>query len=251
MSNYRILQGKVFLAERDSSGNPLAFRYPGDAPQFDVNVKVEVLEHKESTSGQRQTDARVIIGKDCDITVQFDEITADNLALALYGSKVSVGGSTASAEALPTVAVGDFAKLANTGLTNVVITDSTGSPKTLTLDTNYRLNAVHGSIEILDITTGGPFTQPFKAAYTYAARTDIALFKSLPTEKFLRVEGLDAGNAGSYALIEIYRAAFDPPDTVNLIGTKFMSLVLKGKAMADDKRLPTATLGQFGKYVSL
>lgn len=252
MSDYFVGQGKVYAGLRDASGNPLALRFLGNCSKLAFNLKSETLEHKESKSGQRLVDAQISIGKSGSASIVMEDVTAENLAIGLYGTQVAVTGASVSAETLPAaLVVGDFVRLANPKVSSVVITDSTGTPKTLTANTNYRLNADHGSIEILDLTTGGPYTQPLKAAYTYASRTDVALFKAAGVERFLRFEGLNMAKSLAPVLVELWRFKSDPLKTLDLIGEKIAELDVEGAVLYDDTKASDATLGQFGRVTLL
>ena len=85
-------QGKAFIAAA-TAGVPGAFRYVGNCPILQVALEVDVLEHKESTSGQRLTDLRIIRGKSCKFTFTLEEFEKRNLALALYGADSSISGA--------------------------------------------------------------------------------------------------------------------------------------------------------------
>jgi hypothetical protein len=248
-SNYLLLQGKILLADRDALGEPEAFRWIGNSPKCAVGIKSENLEHKESYSGQRQTDLRINIGKACSADITMEEFVADNVALGLYGTSVAVTGSTVSAETAPTgLVVGDIVRLAHPSVSSLVITDSAGSPATLVLGTNYSANLDHGSYTILNL---GALTQPFKAAYTYAARTDVAMFNAPAAEKFLRIEGINLADDSNKVLVEFWRWQYDPAESFDTISEDLSSMVLKGMALADSTKAVDATLGQFGRYTKL
>ena len=76
---------------------------------------------------------------------------------------------------------------------SVVIKDSTpGTPKTLAPGVNYQLRdgGIFGSLDVLDVTTGGPFVAPFKADYAYGAHTRATLLTTDQQEYALRFEGV-------------------------------------------------------------
>lgn len=78
-------QGKVYAADRDSSGNPGAFRYLGNVPELKIGLSVDFMEHKESISGSRIMDQRTQKQMKGTVSVTLEELTSANLALALYG----------------------------------------------------------------------------------------------------------------------------------------------------------------------
>ena len=56
-------QGRVYIATRAANGLPAAMRWVGNVPDLKITLETEKLEHKESSSGQRQTDLSLITGK--------------------------------------------------------------------------------------------------------------------------------------------------------------------------------------------
>ena len=71
--------------------------------------------------------------------------------------------STTTGETLATVTDNGVDTLLNPGVSNVVITDSSTTPITLVLGTNYTL-----ADNVVTFGAVGAFTQPFVAAYTFA-----------------------------------------------------------------------------------
>jgi hypothetical protein len=243
---YFLIQGKLWIADRDSLGNPGPFRYLGNVPSAKISLKVDKVTHKESTSGMRREDASVVIGQECAFDGSLESFDLDNLAMGLYGSKVTVAGSTVTAEAMPSGAVvGSLLPLSKQDVSSVVVKDSTGSPKTLTVDVNYKVNAKAGSIEILDLTTGGAYVQPLKVDFAYAAQTPVGIFMALPVEKVLRFEGINKKDLKNI-VVQLYRVQLDPLGDLDLITDKFSSAPLKGAVLLDDTKASSASLGQFG-----
>jgi hypothetical protein len=193
-------QGKVYIAPA-TAGVPGAFRYVGNVPILNVALETDVLEHKESTSGQRLTDLRIIRGKSSKFSFTLEEFNKDNLALALYGAASSIAGSTVSAETFPTVAVGDYVRLVHPDVSSLVITDSAGTPATATLGTHYEItSAKHGTVKILSL---GAFTQPFKAAYTYATRTNVNMLTQGFTDRWVKFDGLNTVDSNRPVLVDL------------------------------------------------
>jgi hypothetical protein len=79
-------QGKCYEAQRDINGNALFFRFLGNVPLFELALNITTVEHKESTSGYRLIDLRLITEKKVDLTMNVQEFTPENLALMAYGT---------------------------------------------------------------------------------------------------------------------------------------------------------------------
>jgi hypothetical protein len=63
MGRYLHLQGKVYYAERDAvTGTPGVRRYLGNARSCSIETETNIIEHLESTSGNRVMDNRYQFG---------------------------------------------------------------------------------------------------------------------------------------------------------------------------------------------
>src|SRR5690606_29222207 len=187
-------QGRVYIGARDALGNPQGLAYVGNVPELKVSLSVETLEHQESTSGQRLTDLQLIKTKKGEFACTLEELIATNLSLALYGSTTDHGSGTVTAEALPNpVTVGSLYLLARQNVSSVVVKDSAATPAVLPA-TQYRLNPKHGSLAIIDKTTGGPFVEPFQVDYAFDAAQSTAMFTQPLPERWIRFEGLNTAD---------------------------------------------------------
>jgi hypothetical protein len=238
-------QGKVYLGARLAGGLPGALRWVGDAPKCDVSLATENEERKESYSGNRLTSARLQTGKTATVALTLNWADADNLALGLYGSKLAVSSGTVTDEALPDdLAVGDRVALKYGGISAVTITDSAGTPVTLTANTHYRIDSANGGvIEILNL---GSFTQPFTADYTHTASADVAMFTETPPERYVFLDGINTVD-NSPVRLHLYRVKLDPMATLPLINEGFGSIEMTGSVLYDSEAAEDTTLGGFGK----
>lgn len=249
-------QGKVYVGLRDANGNPQNLRYVGNVPELKFSLEVETLEHKESWSGQNLTDKRMDIAKKAGCSMTLESIQKDNLAMAFRGTVQNVGAGTAITNEVlgggsVTAAVGDILCFAKRNASLVTIEDSTGSPKTLVAGTNYKLNAKAGHIELLDLTTGGPYVQPFKADYTPGACIEFGLLTSGSIEYYLRFEGLNTADTNEPVIIDLFRVQFDPAKDFGLIVDEFAKFALDGSPLMDSARSSSSALGQFGAIYNL
>jgi hypothetical protein len=249
-------QGKVFLGLRDTSGNPKNLRYVGNVPELKFTLESTVLEHKESTSGNNLTDRRIETAVKSSCSMTLESIQKDNLALAFRGNIQTVAsGDPITGETLgggsTTAVVGDILCFAKRNAGTVSIKDSTGSPKTLVADTNYKLHAKAGHIELLDLTTGGPFVQPFKADYTPGACSEVGLFTQGSVNYYLRFVGLNTADTNEPVIVDLYSVLFDPAKDFGLIQDDFAKFQLDGSCLMDSSRSSGSALGQFGAVYNL
>lgn len=250
MSTYASFQGRVYLGQRDSNGLPIAVRSPGNVADLKLALKTEVLEHYESQSGQRSLDHRMIKTKSATITLTLEEFTAENLALALYGTPVASASGTVTDEPVGGAApvVGDRYFLAHPKVSNLVVIDSAATPVNLDLGFHYTADTDFGAILFLDVTG---FTAPFKASYAFGAVSAIGIFTQALPERYLRLEGLNTAQGNAKVLVELYRVAFDPLKELALISNEYNKFELEGSLLADSTKPYDAVLGQFGKIVQV
>ena len=249
-------QGKVWMGTRDANGNPQNLRWVGNTPEAKVGLELTTIEHKESYSGQNLTDARLDTEKKATVSFTLESIQKDNLALAFRASLVTVAaGAAITGEVLgggvTTLAVGDLLKFAKRNASAVTIKDSTGTPKTLTAGVNYRLNAALGTIEILDLTTGGPFVGPLKADYTPGDATELGLFTQGSTPYYLFFEGLNTADSNTPVGVDLYKVLIDPAKEFDLITDDFAKFAIEGSVLMDDSKPSSNVLGQFGAVYNL
>ena len=238
-------QGKVYLATRDVNGNCTAMVYSGNAPLLKVALTTTVKDHKESTSGQRIIDDRLITEKKCDITLELDNWNSQNLAIAMYGAVNTTAAGTATGELLPTgLVANNYVRLQQPNVSSLVITDSAGTPATLSPATDYNLISANGGIvEILNV---GTYVQPFKAAYSYAGSADVNMFSQAAPERWLVFDGINTVN-NQPVLVDLYRVRFDPLKELDLVIDDYAKLQLMGSALWDSTKSANAILGQFGR----
>lgn len=244
-------QGVVYAATRNTNGtvDADAFRDLGNVPALRLTLETDVLEHKESRSGSRLSDLRIVRERTASVTMTLESFTKENLMMLLYGTSQVVAGATVSAgspEIFPTVAVGDVVALANTNLTSFTsLVDSAGSPLTLTPNTHYTVDLKGGMVTMLAI----PGTQPYRAAYVHATKDVVPMFKAGQVERFLRFSGLNTANSNKGAVVELYRVVFDPVSDFDLITDELAQYELTGSVLYDSTRDADGTLGGFGRII--
>lgn len=248
-TQYFSFQGKAYIAERDASGNPLALRWLFDVSALTVELATETSEKTESWSGNRLTAAQINRSISANVSMTLAGGNRDNLALALFGTKVADAGGSVTGETLPmALANGDVVRLAGEDVSTLVLTDSTpGTPLTLVAGTNYQLvDAFAGLVEIIDI---GAFVQPFVAAYTAAATDAIVLFGDKAKERWIVFSGINTVD-NTPAKLDLYKVRLQPTTSLALINEEFGEFELTGQALFDAGKSADPTLGGFGRWVA-
>lgn len=247
MSDDYSLQGKIWLGERQPNGKPGAIEWLGDSAELQIKLTTDKSPRTESYSGNRLTSAVLQKAKKADISMKPNQLSAQVVALALYGNINTIAAGTATAETLPAdLAVGETLALDHGNISDLVITDATGAPVTLVEDTDYVIESAAGGLVTIKALGDTPYTQPFKAAYSYGAAVDLAMFTAAIPEKYLLFDGINTMN-GKPVLARLYRCQFDPAAQVDLIGADLGELSLSGSVLFDAVNAADANLGGFGK----
>jgi len=239
-------QGKVYAGERLANGKLSKPIWMGNVPTMTLQMSTESTNKTESFSGNRLQYGRLQRGKTATLNLAFDEFLPNNIALALWASELAVVTGTVTGEAFETgLVAGDHVKLDHPFASSIVITDSAGgSPATLTLDTHYEVVSGNaGLIKLLDVAS---FTQPFNAAYSYAARDSFTLFTSAPPERYIMLDGINT-ETNEPVIVTLYRCKFDPVSDLGLIHEEYGQFPLTGSVLYDTVNAADANLGGFGR----
>ena len=241
-------QGKVYLGNRNSTTGKLEKPvWMGNANPLTLTLNTESEDMIEAFSGNRLPYDRFVGQKTAEISGTFHEWLPSALALALHSQQLSVASGTASDEPMPTgLVAGDKVKLDHNLISSLVITDSAGAPVTVPDDsTKYVIESARGGIiSWLDVAS---YTQPFKAAYSYAERRAYALFSSPSPERYLLLDGVNTQN-NKAVMARIYRVRWNPISDLGLIHEGFGNLPLTGSALYDEINAADSNMGGFGRF---
>lgn len=196
--DYNLGRGKIYFAELDANGIPKAYRDMGNAPQFNLSIESETLEHQSSREGLKITDKEVVISQKVSVSFQLDEFNHENLAAAFSGASVvhtnvSIAGFTeytmvpdgtieiarwydiidASDERAYDVEAGDL-----------LVKTSNATPVTLVKDTDYTLDSELGRIFLLSTSS------EVATAITGAEGLDVTLTARAPASPVDEVQAL-------------------------------------------------------------
>lgn len=241
-------QGRVYAATRAANGTvgAKAFRDLGNVPALRLSLETDVLEHRESRSGSRLTDLRIVRERTATLTLTLESFSRENLMMLLYGTSQSIAGAAVASEAFPTVAVGDVVALANPIIDEGAAFTISATAGTPVLNTHYTVDKKAGMVTILSL---AGLTQPLSAAYTHLAKNAVTVFTSGQVERYIRFSGLNTANANKGAVVELYRVVFDPVSDFDLINDELASYELTGSVLYDETRDLDPVLGGFGRFI--
>lgn len=248
-TKYFSFQGKTSTGKRNADGSLGALTWQQNNSKLDLALEVTQETIKESHSGQRSDDFIFPTAKTLNFSLSLYGATPENFARAFHAGNVVVASGTVTDEAFPDdLVVGDYVKLDHEGVSALVLTDSTGSPVTLTLDTHYSIDSAFGGrIKILDLTG---LTQPISAAYSYASSNSLALLNATPEEVYLIFDGVDTANGNAPVYMEIYRAATKPVGSMSMIHNEGVGTIeMEGTALFDATKAADPVFGGLARFV--
>jgi hypothetical protein len=250
--------GEAWAATRTAGG--LAGDFDLALPEINslsLSIERETVEHVSKRTSIASKDLKVSRLMTMSGTLNVSTHTKEMLALYLYGNVAADAGGAFAAEAFDdsTIAVGQIVPAPNdrTHLSSIVITDSTGSPITLTLNTHYEIvDADAGLIHFLDVTTGS-LVQPFKIAGTEGAGSSVGILTQRVYEKWLRFKGINIADEDAVVIVDLYRVQFNPASQWQLLndGSDVNMYEIEFEALVDTTKAVDATLGRHGRYREL
>ncbi len=217
-------KGEVYV-DRDNQGKYFKI---GNTTKFAISeTEAEVKERiSKQTDTYGQALDRVALPKPAKITIELDEIDADNLALALRGSASDISYSGSVTSEAVTAHVGYYVELEHTGVSNVVVKDATDS---VTYDegTDYEVAASAGLLKVL---SGGAIAEGdvLHVSYDYQ-NTGSRIAGSQATEMTggIILEGVNMAN-NKECVVYVRQARLMPTSPVDFLGDDFTVVTLEG-----------------------
>lgn len=241
-------QGKIWLGSRQPNGKPGVLNWVGDAPALQLKFATSTSPRTESFTGLRQQSGNLLKGTTASGSMTLNYFGTRQLALGLYGSVREIAEGTATAEPLPAgMMVGDTIALDFPNATDIVLVDSTGTPKTLVEDTDYVIESPTASLVTLKSLGSPAYMQPFKAAYSYPGGVDVTMFTAPVPERYLLLDGINTAD-NSRVLARLWRCQFQPFGQLDLISDDWGQLATDFSVLFDPINAADSNLGGFGKF---
>ena len=172
-------------------------------------------------------------------------------ALGVFGTlNVAASPGVVAQEELPEgIEVGDYyflgGKTRHRAITGLVIYDSDSPATTLTLNTDYTLDAASGRVEFLTV----PTTQPYTASYGYTDPQYVSMNTSAQRRWALDYEFINKRNSNDAGSLELYQVIFDPADNLDFQSDDLQVMTLKFSALADTDRTNDTLFGRSGPRI--
>lgn len=253
-------QGCLFVADRDVNGKILTYREVGNVLELSVTLDATVAEHKESCSGSRLTDARLVTELSASVSMTLQNFTKENLALLFSGQVLDVTSPTVQTDAIvytnstgSSVALNAktvlFTKHLNVNTTPAVVVKN-GST-TLTLNTHYTYNYTTGQLTFNNTT---PVTvaagDNVTVTYTPLAWSGAMMLKNaINKERAFLFRGLNTVDNNRPVRVELFKVVLDPAQSFDLITEEFAEFQVEGSVLYDATRDLDSELGPFGRVI--
>ncbi len=239
-------QGPVYLGE-NANGKPIKLTWVGDQSSLNFAIDAQFEERKENYTGLRTTSVRLKQSVSVNPELVLRYISPENILLGVHGKLTKKVAGTATAEAFPAaVTVDELVLLANGGISNLVLTDSTPTtPITLVEGTHYAIESdTSGLVKILDVAA---LVQPIKAAYSFVGSTNVSMMTAAtPPVKYLYMEAINTVD-GRRARIHLYKVQLNPLASLPLTNENLADFTLNGTCLADSNNRLDDDLGPFGR----
>lgn len=240
------LQGRIFLAKIVNGVVGASFPV-GNAPDFKISTDADVVEHNESMSGQRTVDFTMVKARSVTFEGELEEIDENTLPYIIDGKSTQISSETVASRNLGTVVVGQSVSLGGFNLTDVVITDSTTASPVTVDESKYKLDPKFGSIIFNDV---AGLEMPLKAAFKTGKASIVSINDADAAEYELTFQGINTVNNESVE-VKLWRTKKDPATEFPLIHEDFGSYTVSGKCLSKIENGNDATLGLFGRMVTI
>ncbi|MFT3758976.1 hypothetical protein [Thauera sp.] len=249
---YWSLQGTVDFFNR-VNGMPVGGNWLGDCSSIQFEPSPQKEDFKENHTGFRTVGLSMYQGVEATIAITMHNVNTTNWELILGGDKVAQDTTAVvDKELTPTaLAVGMTFLLGAFDVGAVTIEDSTpAGAKTLTLGTNYTLDAKTGRGQIIDLTAGGPFVGPLLGSFTPGA--DVSYIKMLSNterEQWIHISGKNTAVQGMPRMAFDFYYAKVLPASMQFINESRGEAVLNCTVLGDPTKPADGDLGVFGRAV--
>ena len=212
-------QGKIYLADRDSSGNPKGLQFLGNAPEFVVSPNTNLSTRIESNNDTNSyLDNSGDQSANYSVSFSLEDFTIENLQYILYGeASVVPAGSAVIQKTLyhgrNILGEINLSSCVVTGAANGVLIDLEAGVIDVATDSN--------------IEPGSSYT----VTYSWNDHTSLNMFSQRIKDKWLRFEGVNSVNM-SKVIFDLPRVRLLPAE-LELISDDIYQAEFTGVGMRD------------------
>ena len=240
---FAVPQGRVYIADRNSTGKTSQFTHVGNVSGLSFNTAQTFFEDQESMTGLRSTVVRIPTAQTYTFSMEMKNIDKDNLAKAYQGTGTSSTGATVTGEAI-NARPGERSYVKRVNISAVVIKKGA---TTLVAGTDYIVDTVYGAMDFLtsaNIITGD---NAVTVDYTYATQTSVQGMTVGQKDYALRFEGMSKFDSLP-VVVNLPRVSLDLSASLALIGTGATILTVGGLVLPAPE-ITTAGLSQYIEFI--
>ena len=258
-NDYNLGRGVVYFALLDTDGTPLGYRDLGNAPEFNISVESETLEHQSSREGLKKTDKEVVISQKVNLSLTLDEINFQNLALLFAGetaahTNVAVAGFSEHAM-IASLVKGQWYDIVNSSgeraydISADDLTVKIDGGATLTKDTDYTVDEKMGRLFFLSGSGNTSDTDTIDvtlAANAQAGDVDeVQALTKTAVQGALKFVGKNPAASDHQTEYQFHQVSLKAEGDFSLIGDEFTTMGFTAVAEANenaDAASPTLTI---------
>jgi len=240
MADYSYLgSGRVYLREIGGTGGLVEV---GNASQLNFSVTEETKELKDYTQpgGGTYNEVRRISAVECQMTLH--DLSAANLARAVYGATSAEVTGTVTDEALNDVIIGALLPLA---YLPTAITAVKKGMTTLTENVDYEVRP-SGIIAIAGGAGGVVGGDDLTVTYTKADQDIVQALVNSGKEYELLFDGLNEARSGKRTRVRAWRVKIGALQNLAMIGEEYAAMEVSGKLLKDTTKIG-ANISQYFK----
>lgn len=243
--NLLLGRGAVYF-DRFVNGVSTGERHLGNVTKFEVSTEDETVEKYSSVEASSPLLKKVLVRRNVSLALTLEEFSKENLALVLMGENDATFAQTGggiTGEAIAGVEPGRYYKLANRGVSAVVVTGTGGTP-TYNVTTDYLVDADSGRIYIVPggtITSGTDLEVDYTATAITAGTVDtIRGGVTSVIEGAVRFIG-DPSSGPAYE-VEVWKVSVNPDGVLAMIGDDFGAVDMTFAVLSDAANHPAEPL---------
>jgi hypothetical protein len=232
-SRYFHGEGKSFIGDRLADGSPKDLMFIGDCSSVEITPDIQRNDVVEKITGNSSVATSYIANARYNISIAMRSVKPSHLIHALQGTQTDIASDSVTDER-HTVVVGGFYPLKYLGVSNESVTlDPDGTATALTADTDYKLHADEGLIEIL---SGGSVSDGDEIGvdYDYGAQSRL---EADPTnvEKYFHFNGINKADGDRFVRCDVYKLRLSP-SSISPVTDDRQDITLEGQVENDMQR---------------
>jgi len=265
-NDYNLGRGIVYFATLEN-GLPTAYRDLGNAPEFNISVEVETVEHQSSRAGLRVVDKEVVISQKISLSITLDELNFENLATFFSGGQAThvnpatlIQAQFELIDTTPGVTLGRWYDITNAAgeraygftSTSAVVVSNGDDDTELSEGVDYDLDAEMGRIflrtDAVDIAAGDALDVEWTADGTIDNVSEVQALTTSAIIGALKFISVNPAASDAKTEYQFHQVSLKADGDFSLIGDEFTTMQLTGVAESNvsaDSASPTLTIRNY------